>query len=335
MINFLKSLWARIADFAFPEDYYAWQTLIYLGLFSFVMSWLARLAVGEGWTEMIIATGGWLFFALGIGWLLESSKVKLFGIPVAPWVMGAIACLYVFNLVPGENWAIGLMSWPLVSVAIAAIPQFFNWELQPQVPPPPMRQQLILLTLLALLISNWLQFYFRLQNWFEDYPSLLADDFSRSGFVFRLAEVPEEQARGIVLLTAAEAEITNALNNTPWPYVERWLLGLDEHLEIIESKTINALNSPKEQPLWQLQAQRDALENGSYVLNLLAIWSGPASTANGYYLTKTCVIHPRSPAPAPATSEANPNPTTPPPPPMAKVECELATPKNPGQPVLT
>lgn len=333
MINFLRSLWARIADVAFPEDYFAWQTLMYLGLFSFVMSWVAQLAVGDGWTVQIIATGGWLFFALGIGWLLEDYKVRLLGMPVAPWVMGAIGCLYFFTLVPWGSWPLGLMSWPLVSVAIAAVPQFFTYDFKPKLPPPPRRQQLILLTLLALLISNWFQFYFRLQNWFDDYPSLLADDFSRSGFVFRMAEVPEEKARGIVLLTAAETEITTALNDTPWPYVERWLLGLDEHLGTIESKTVDSLASPEESSLWQLAAQRDALENGSYVLNLMAIWSGPASTENGYHLTKTCVIHPRSPAtPSTPTTEAAP---TSPSPPMAKVECELATPRNPGPPVLS
>jgi len=331
MIKFLQVLWARVADVVFPDDYYAWQTLIYLGLFSFTMSWVAQLAVGEGLTVDIIATCGWIFFALGIGWLLEDHKIRFFGIPVAPWVIGAIVCLYFFNLVPWGNWPLGLMSWPLVSVAIAAIPQFLTWELKPKLPSPLVRQQLILLTLVALLISNWFQFYFRLQNWFADYPSLLADDFSRSGFVFRMADVPEEKARGIVLLTAAEAEISNALNDTPWPYVERWLLGLDEHLATIEDKTIESLASPEESDLWQLAADRDALDNGSYVLNLMAIWSGPASTEDGYHLTKTCVVQPRSPAtPTPETAPAGTQTT-----PMAKVECELATPRTAGKPVLS
>lgn len=68
MIKFLQGLWARISGFLFPADYYAWQTLIYLGIFSFTMSWVARLTVGKGFTVNLIATGGWLFFALGIGW---------------------------------------------------------------------------------------------------------------------------------------------------------------------------------------------------------------------------------------------------------------------------
>lgn len=330
MIKLLQNLWANISAFLFPADYYAWQTLIYLGIFSFTMSWVARLTVGRGLTVNVIATGGWLFFALGIGWFLENSKKRLFGIPISPWVMGAIACLYFSGFMPPENWAIGLMTWPLISVVIIALPAFFTWELQPKMPPPPVRQHLILLTLIALLLSNWFQFYFRLQNWFEAYPSLLADDFNHSGFVFRVSDPPLEKARGIVLLTSAESEITDALNNTPWPYVERWLLGLDERLDTFASNTIDSLTSPQESDLWRLQASSDTLDNGSYRLNLMAVWSGPASTEDGYYLTKTCEVEPQTIGTPSLESPPGTQPT-----PMAKVECALDTPKTSGQPTLS
>lgn len=329
MIKLLQNLWANISAFLFPADYYAWQTLIYLGIFSLTMSWVARLTDSSELTVGVIATGSWIFFALGIGWFLENAKVRPLGIPIAPWVMGAIACLYFLSFIQPENWTIGFTSWPLISVAIIALPAFFTWELQPKIPPPPVRQHLILLTLIALLFSNWFQFYFRLQNWLEDYPSLLADDFNHSGFVYRASEPPMEKARGVVLLTSAESEITDALNDTPWPYVERWLLGLDEKLAAFTDTIISSLTSPQESSLWQLQADSDALDNGGYILNLMAIWSGPASTQNGYYLKKTCTIDPQT------INTANPSPTpgsqsTP----MAKVECDLDTPKNAGQPPL-
>ncbi|MEM9769173.1 MAG: DUF5357 family protein [Cyanobacteria bacterium P01_D01_bin.71] len=329
MIKLLQEIWNRFSRLFFPQDYYAWQTLIYLGIFSFTMSWVARLAVGPGITVNVIATGGWLFFALGIGWLLEQSKIRILGVSVAPWVMGAILCLYVFSWVPGSPWSIGLMTWPLISVAIAAVPHFLTWELRlKKMPPSPVRQQLILLTLVALLLSNWFQFYFRLQSWFEIYPSLLADDFSQSGFVYRLASVPEERARGIVLLTSAETEIIQKLDGTPWPHVERWLLGIDERLNTIKDKNTVFLTSPEERQLWQLQASREELGNGSYVLNLMAVWSGPASTADGYHLTKSCVVQPRSPTAVTDPANApNARPT-----PMAEVECDLEIPKNPGRP---
>jgi hypothetical protein len=328
MINFLKAVWDRVSDVIFPDDYYAWQTFIYLGIFSFVMSWIAVLAAGAEITISFIATAGWSFFALGIGWLLEKKKVTLFGLSLAPWVVGAIICTYFYGLFPWLELPATLIGWPLVSVAVAAVPQFFTWELRPKTPSILVRRRLILLLLIAFLFSNWFNFYFRIQSWFEDYPSLVADDFSNSGFVVRMSSDSDEQARGVVLLTSAEGEVKKSLNDTPWPYVERWLLSLDEKLEGLEDRSANALDRSMEQDLWQLQASPRRLDNSSYALDLMAVWSGPASNQNGYYLEKTCVIHPRS-QPLPTTEE-NGRPTEPIV--KAEVECDLATPKHVGKP---
>jgi hypothetical protein len=330
MLDFLKAVWNRITDFIFPQDYYSWQTLIYLGIFSFAMSWLARLADTFDLTENIIATAGWIFFAIGIGWFLEKNHIRLFGIPIAPWVVGAIVCGYFFGLVPWGDWEIGLMAWPLVSVAIVAVPQFFTWELRPKVPVPVDRQNLILLLLIALLLSNWFQFYFRLQSWLNDYPSVLTDDFRNSGFVIRLGEAPNNPAQGAALLTAAEQEIKASLNDTPWSYVKRWLLNLDEQMVMLRTKTNGVLEGSEEQTLWRLDARRPrSLDNSEgYALDLMAVWSGPASSPTGYHLVKTCVIHPRTdPQPLAAENSSPPSPT-----PVAEVECDLATPKQMGQP---
>ncbi|MEL6398601.1 MAG: DUF5357 family protein [Cyanobacteria bacterium J06607_6] len=329
MIRLLQILWGWISNIVFPKDYYAWQTLIYLGFFSFAMSWVARLAVGESITVNVIATAGWIFFALGIGWLLEDAKVRLFGLPVAPWVMGAIVCTYFFGLVPWLDWDNGFVAWPLVSVAIVAIPQFLTWELRPKLPAPMMRQQLILLLLIALLLSNWFQFYFRLQSWLDDYPSLLADDFSRSGFVVKLPDQGEDQARGIVLLTRTEIEIKADLESTPWPHVERWLLNMNEHLASIEDTIMVSLESSKEGNLWQLAGFRRGADNNGYTLDLMAIWSGPSANREGYYLEKICTVQPRSPGASTREAEIDSPPT-----PLAVVECNLEIVKHPGQPTV-
>lgn len=329
MIGLLQALWTRISEILFPKDYYSWQTLIYLGIFSFTMSWVARVAVGPGIAVTVIASGGWLFFALGIGWLLDQANIRFLGLRVAPWAMGALFCIYISGLFPFIGWRTSLMAWPIVSVLIAAIPQFYNYELDFKVPPPPIRQQLILLSLLALLFSNWFQFYFRLQNWFDDYPSLLTDDFSRSGFVSRLSAEPEEQARGTVLLTSAEIELRKELNDTPWSYVERWLLNLDEKLVNLEIKTIDSLVSSKERDLWRLEARPRTIDGDRYGLDLMAVWLGPTSLREGYYLEKECTIRPR----VVTDTTVDDRDTSAPPDQVAEVKCELPTPKRPGRPL--
>jgi len=326
MIQLLRAIWERVTNFLFPDDYYSWQTLIYLGFFSFAMSWVARLSGAFQITENLIATAGWLFFAIGVGWFFEEAGIRPFGIPIAPWVAGAIVCVYVFGLVPWGTWPIALMTWPLVSVAIVAIPHFLTWELKPRLPAPPARQYLILLLVIALLISNWFQFYFRLQSWFEDYPSLLADNFNNSGFVFRLAREPEEPARGSALLTAAEVEVESTLDGTPWSYVERWLLNLNEQVPNLQRKTIATIDAALEKELWRLEARPRTLNDG-YALDLMAVWSGPSSDPDGYYLEKTCLIQPRS-QPQVETPEGEAAPPTV----MAEVNCELAMPRKSGQP---
>ena len=330
MIQLLKKVWDSITEFFFPQDYFSWQTIIYLGFFSFTMSWVARLSGALTITENFIATAGWVFFALGIGWFLEKNKIRPFGIPLAPWVAGAIVCIYFFGLVPWGNWPIALTTWPLVSVAIVAIPQFFTWELQPKVPLPMVRQQLILLFLVALLFSSWFQFYFRLQSWLNDYPSLLADSFNNSGFVYRLSAQPENGGKGVSLLTAAEGEVKAALNDTPWPYVERWLLNLNEQVGKLQIETAITLEGSKEKDMWQLEARPRTFNDG-YALDLMALWSGPASDPNGYYFEKTCFIQPRpQPQSQPNGAENQEEPTSPTL--MAEVTCDLATPKRMGRP---
>ena len=335
MIQILKVLWARISDFFFPKDYFSWQTVVYMGVFSLAMSWVARLSGTLRITENLIATAGWIFFALGAGWFLEEKKIRPFGISLSPWVAGAIVCLYTFNLLPFGTFPMALMSWPLASVAIAAVPQFLTWEFRPKVPRPPVRQQLILMLLIALLFSSWFQFYFRLQSWFGDYPSLIADDFSNSGFVYRLAGQTEDRAKGISLLTTTKIEVERILNDAPWPRVERWLLNVNDQMAQIEPQVSNALDGSLEKGLWQLRARPRTLDNG-YALDLLALWLGPSADPDGYYFETTCTIYPRS-----RSSSSSNNPSSLPPTgtvqttQMAEVNCGLATPKRSGRPDLT
>ncbi|MEO1181714.1 MAG: DUF5357 family protein, partial [Cyanobacteria bacterium J06636_28] len=202
-------------------------------------------------------------------------------------------------------------------------------------------QQLILMLLMALLFSSWFQFYFRLQSWFEDYPSLIADDFNNSGFVYRLAGQSEDRAKGVSLLTATKVEIERALNNAPWPHVERWLLNIDAQLSQLEPQVTNALDGSLERGLWQLRARRPRTLEDGYALDLLAVWSGPSADPEGYYFETTCTVHPRSRS-TPDNSN-NPNDdnssatstriiqTTQ----MAEVNCGLAIPKRSGKPDLT
>ncbi|WP_008313285.1 DUF5357 family protein [Leptolyngbya sp. PCC 6406] len=332
MIKILQDLWNKITGFFLPQQYFAWQTLMYLALFSWAMSWIARFSGTTEITQFIITTSSWGFWTLGIAWFLEARKVRPFGIPIAPWVAGAIVCTYFHDLIPGAEFANALVLWPLVSVGLAALPVLVDWELKPKNPLPGVRQKLVLMLLLAVLFSSWFQFYFRLQSWLKEYPTLATDNFTGSGFVTRLATDSGSRSGGIPLLIAAEERIKAELNDTPWPWVERWLLNLNGQMEKIRAETQTVLVNSAEGEMWHLQARPHSRENG-YDLSLMAVWNGPSSSPEGYYLEKICLIRPQAPRPqAPRSEGSPPPPDAPPPTVLAQVTCNLEIPKRLGKP---
>lgn len=334
--DFIKRTSDRIISFSKPPQYFSWQTMILLGLFSWAMSWIATWTNTTAFTRFLLSNLSWIFFTIAVGWALERNRIKLFGIPISPWVMGGMVCLFGLSPWLGGDLAPVLVLWPLVSFLIAAVPHFLTWELTLRIPPVPMRQDLVLLLVMNLLFSSWFQFYFRLQTWAENYPSLMADDFSRSGFVYSLPNNTVHLSRGVPLLSLAETEIMAQLDGMPWPRIERWLLNLQEQLEPIDQQIRVGLADTEEDALWQLMAQPYTTREG-YELRLMAVWQGPTSQNNGYYIEKSCLINPVSqPRPESATTPANeaeagqPELTA-----IAQVTCPLETQRNWGQPRLS
>jgi hypothetical protein len=333
--DFIKRTSDRIIAFTKPPQYFSWQTIILLGLFSWAMSWIATWTETTAFTRFLLSNFSWIFFTIGVGWGLERNRVKLFGVTISPWVMGGMVCLFGLSPWMGDDFAPILVLWPLVSFLIAAIPHFLTWEMTLRLPPVAMRQDLVLLLVINLLFSSWFQFYFRLQTWADNYPSLMADDFSRSGFVYNLPDTTTHLSRGVPLLDLAETEITAQLDGMPWPRIERWLLNLPEQLEPIDQEVRASLANTEENEFWQIMAQPYTTREG-YELRLMTVWQGPTSQNNGYYIEKSCFINPVSqPRPESAnttengTEEEQPELTA-----IAQVNCPLETQRNWGRPQL-
>lgn len=331
-IDLLRNLFKSITDFLVPDQYFSWQAVIYMSLFSWFMSVLARALGTTELTVMLLATCGWIFLALGVGWFVHDANIKPFGIPTAPWVAGAILCVFLFGTLTDSWLRPALATWPLISFLVVAVPNLLGWDLQPKPVPPPVRQQLILLFLLSLLFSSWFQFYFRIQTWLDRYPSLASDNLNQSTFVYRLPGQPTPVAAGVAQLTTAETILQTELGSKPWSSTERWLLNLDGQRQYIQQE-INKVHgqSSAEASLWHLGMPQPISSGEGYILNLLAIWEGPSAHRGGYYLQKTCelkpatrgTLNPRSTNSAGETSA----PTT-----WTFLDCELATPRYAGPP---
>ena len=327
IITFLRQTWQSIKTLLLPDRYFSWLTVIYLSLFSWLMSWLGRSLAASDITVGIMATLSWIFLALGIGWGLETNQVKPFGISLAPWVAGAILCIFLFGSW-GDDWLQpALISWPLISFAVVAVPNLLNWELRPKKPAEQVRQRLVLLFFLSLLLSSWFQFYFRIQTWLQAYPSLVADSFEDSNFVYRIPGQAVPLSAGVTHLTEAEMMLKAELDGKPWPWVERWLLNVEGQEQAIHRQIqLNQQSSP-EDSLWRFEMQ--PFSNGQgYNLELRAIWTGPTAEAEGYYLEKNCQVMPMGQPSAYGTPTADSVVPTQ----WARVSCDLETPRVSGRP---
>ena len=292
MIDVLKDAINNLRGLITPPRYLSWQTLLLLSLFSWGMATLAEASEATPVTVGILSTGSWLFLTIAIWWGLTDNPINLGNLSISPWITAAVICVFIFRPWTTERLQLAMASWPIVATILVAIPKFCNWKLDLSIPKPPVRQELIVLLLINLLLSSWIMFYFRVQNWFLQYPSLLAENLDNSAFVYRFGDNGNGGSQADALLTSAADNLVKQLDNTPWPRVERWLLNLDNSINsVAEGIILNAIN---ESVFWSLDAPRPQSMSNGYQVRLRANWLGPTAKQNGYYVEKVCTILPRT-----------------------------------------
>lgn len=289
--NFLRTLFGIFN----PATAFSWQTLIGLSVFSWAMSWLATNVF-----QFILASLSWWFLILGVYWATTSNKSLSIGkVHLSPWITGALITIYGFGVFTGELSASALIVWPLISAVVAALPVCLDENFTPKIPEKDNRQPLIWLVTTQLLLSSWFQFYFQTQNWLGQYPTIAADNFSKSAFVVRIStdEPKQRIPRGTTILDLIASRLEEQLENKNWSDVEQILLlrereRLNELIEQIESQVRQEIASPtiKEDKLWQVSFREISLRDSGYNLELNALWEGPRSQTQPTILSKSCQI---------------------------------------------
>lgn len=273
----------------FKAPWASWQTLIFLSIFSTVMAGLTVEA-----TQIIISACGWLFLILGVWWFTYDENVKktltVNKIFLGPWITGAVMCLALFGGWRNFPQPAMFISWPPISATIAAIPKFVKSDPDRKtpkfaLPKSEVWQDLVLMFLLNLIISCWFQFYYVLQGWLDAYPSLLADNFNRSAFVYNVRPRPARPTKGTLLLTQVESALKEQLDGRPWSEVERWLIDLNQQLPDLET-TARQQMPFAENVWWNL---RGKVLSDAYDVQFQAVWQGPSS-GNGYTVTTVCRV---------------------------------------------
>lgn len=295
LLTWVNNLLKTISGIFNPATAFSWQTLIGLSLFSWAMSFLATSIF-----TIILASFSWWFLILGVYWATTSKKdISIGKVLLSPWITGALVTIYIFGIVTGELSAYALVVWPLISAVIAALPTCLGENFQPKIPARDKRQPLVWLFTTQLILSSWFQFYFLVQDWLVQYPTIAADTFEKSAFVVRLStdESRQRLPRGTTILDLIASRLEEQLNNQDWSEVEQILLlrereQLIEQIEQIDTQVRQEIDSPdiKEDNLWQVSLGEISLRESGYNLELKAFWEGPRSQTQPYSLTKSCQI---------------------------------------------
>ncbi|MEH2361929.1 septal junction protein FraD [Nostoc sp.] len=319
--KFVEGLYAGIRKILIPPKAYSWQTFIYLSVFSWILSYFAI-----GYIKDIIAFFGWLFLIAGTAWYTTEDPLRVPGtfMPVGAVITGFLVSVFAFGSQEEVITPRIIVFWPTISALITAIPEFIegnDTDAKARIPKPEDRQRIIILVASSMLLSCWIMFYFVMDNWLREYPSLQADSFKRSTFVVRTIEPVKIPQNGVIILEKLQPIVIEQIAERPWSEVEKWLLDAKQRVGTLGREVIKInLSQYEEKELWHVEP-RVANTKSGYILDLLSIWIGPSSNPQGYYLKKSCRIEPVA-----ATNNSG-NKIT-----VAEIECDRASKLIPGSP---
>ncbi|WGV24569.1 septal junction protein FraD [Halotia branconii] len=293
LVGIVQDVYDRIRKILVPPKAYSWQTLIYLSVYSWILSFFAI-----GYIQNIIAFFGWLFLIAGTAWYTTDDPLRVPGtfMPVGAVITGFLVSVFAFGNQDNGITSRTIVLWPTISALITAIPEFFEGsgtDSKAQIPKPEVRQRITVLVASSMVLSCWIQFYFVMDTWLKEYPSLLADDFQRSTFVVRMDKAEKIPENGVLILDRLQPIVEAELAGKPWSQVERWLLDAKTQVGNLGNQVINkTLAEYEEKELWRIEPRVVNTKSGGYILDLLSIWEGPSSNSKGYYLKKSCRIEP-------------------------------------------
>ncbi|NWF61995.1 MAG: DUF5357 domain-containing protein [Fischerella sp.] len=328
LFSFISKIYEQIKNFFLPKRAFAWQTLIYLSIFSWLIS-----SLSTGFIKSAIAFCGWAFLIAGTAWYTTENPLLIPGtnMPIGALVTGFLVSAFAFGDSAEVLTSRTIVFWPTISALITAAGEFLEGtgtDVSTQIPKVEDREKIIILVASCMVISCWLQFGFTVNQWLKEFPSLQADNF-RGTFVIRTtqqsAKIPEN---GVEILKKLEPLVREQIANRPWSEVEQWLLGAQQRVTNLGREVIQtSLGGYEERYLWQIQPRVYNLKSGGYTLDLLSIWSGPTSTGHGYYLKQSCQIEPLARSTNSSTTNRPDNGSL-----FAEINCSQISKPIPGPP---
>lgn len=269
-----------------PPRLVHWKTPVLISVFFFFLSALETKNQG---LKNTIADCSWLFLTIAIGWRTSQEPFIVGGISLSPWVTGALICVFLWENLTPDSQSLAIVFWPLISICLAVIIEFIRSGAKFQSSPPLVRPIFLGVILSHALISCLLAFHFIIQGWLAEYPTLLVEDFSKSGFVVSFKQESLMNSRGVAIVKLMEEQIRSKTRTKSWEEVAYWLIAVDTEKIFMRNEVLKKLSPLAENSKWEIETpiiQGQSL----YKIQLLARWLGPTTQEGGYTLGKYCEV---------------------------------------------
>ena len=283
LFDFLKDAIERIRKFFIPPKAFSWQTLIYLSVFSWLMSSLAN----DGSMQDIIAFFGWIFLIAGTSWYTTDKPLYIPGtiMPVGAVITGGIVSVFAFQQ-DEELIARTIIFWPTISALITAVPEFFEGsgtDVKTQLPELNDRESVIVLIGCCMLLSCWLNLYGVTDSWLNEYPSakypVYRDNSQRNDLLTVMEPEDRIPQNGVLILNKLQSAVETALDGKSWSEVELWLKNANRKVNQLGERIIEInLAKFEERDFWKTEANVENIVpkdiNSGYKLDLYSVWKG-------------------------------------------------------------
>jgi hypothetical protein len=312
--KFADTFWDHIR----PRSFYSWQSAFGLSLLAWILSLVTqRPDTVTNWVSVhsILSNLGWILLIVAMGWFTTTNPVKVLGVSLGPWLTGILVCLYLFVRSGEQNltvFRVALMTWPLISMAIAAFPEFITVDEGFRVPrKTQVRQWLVVLLLANLLLTCWIFLGVRILDWTKDYPGVRGETFARSAIVMRpsnnfitglplirlglpfsdaglISFIPRpvvsamDYSRGVEILSEMVQEVRAKAEGETLSNIERWLFDIQKAPATFRDAVMLRLTRQDEgktldQRYWQVEL---GIGEPEYKLTLGSRWDGPRDRAD-------------------------------------------------------
>jgi hypothetical protein len=140
----------------FPPQAFHWKTFLLISILIWLLSAVAEADIILRDRLAILSL---IFLIIGICWRTSQPPFVIYGIPISPWLSGALISLLLSQKMAAMPY-FPLQVFPIISGCLIYIVEFFNEKLNIRPSPPLMRANFIIVMLSHLLMSCWIKFYF-------------------------------------------------------------------------------------------------------------------------------------------------------------------------------